>query len=258
MTSRNRKFRDAEIDRRGTTLFRGHGHNGPDRNNVDTLMNNCKSFDLQLRRWRFTSLLVTLLSSFLAAPGNGQYCGRVGDTGGYLNARYGYSMTYDGGWHRLHISPREDDFRLTCRDTVVVSGTVLDFKYADVEGARSYVDSLRIAAIWKASLFCGADGPDGSSYCEEPTRIEVLSGVGDPPVLRFYQKFVREDFVDEKVTRTERQVGPYYAIDISQKGVERFLLLTSEVHRDASEEYLDALSAIVGSIRVVDSPFLVQ
>ncbi len=158
----------------------------------------------------------------------------------------------------MHISPREDDFQLTCRDTLVVSGTVLDFKFADLAGARSYEDSLRIAATWKASLFCGADGPNGSSYCEDPSRIENLSADGEPVVLRFYQKFVREEFIDDGVKRTERQVGPYYAVDISQKGVHRFLLVTSGAHRAASEEYGDALSAIVESIRVVDSPFLVR
>lgn len=203
-------------------------------------------------------MLVTLLWSFLTTPVDGQYCGRVGDTGGYLNARYGYAMSYNGGWHGLYVSPREDEFQLMCRDTVVVTGTVLDFKFVDLSEARSATDSLRIAATWRASLFCGADGPDGSSFCEDPTRIELLSATGDPPILRFYQKFVREDFVEEEVERTERQVGPYYAVDISQNGLRRFLLLTSGAHRDASEEYGDALEAIVGSIRVVDSPFLVR
>ncbi|NNE36337.1 MAG: hypothetical protein HKN13_13955 [Rhodothermales bacterium] len=221
-------------------------------------MNGHVSFDIRSNRWQITALLVTLLWSVVPSSGHGQHCGRVGDTGGYLNARYGYSMSYDGGWHRLQISPTEDGFQLSCRDTLVVSGTVLDFRFADVEHARSYKDSLRIAATWKASLFCAADGPNGSSYCDEPSRVEDLSSDGRPVLLRFYQKFVREDFDEDEVVRTERQVGPYYAIDISQKGIPRFLLLTSGPHRDASEEYADALAAIVESIRVVDSPFLLR
>lgn len=182
-----------------------------------------------------------------------QYCGRVGFSGSYVNATYGFSLKYEGGWNRLHVGASEDQFQMVCRDTVVIDASVLDFGYVDFPGASSYEDSVRIAATSKASLFCGADGPDGSTYCENPAKLESVSLNNSLPVIKFYQTFVREDFTEDEVVRTRREIGPYYAIDISRKGVRRFLLITSEMHRSASEKYAEAVEAVIGSVKLVEA-----
>ena len=191
----------------------------------------------------------------MIAPAYGQYCGVEGVGGSYLNARYGFEIQYAGGWHRLHVGPREDSFQWTCRDTLVVEATVLDLEHVEFSGEKTHADSLWKAVTHKATLFCGADGVDGGSHCEGPEDVESFTSRAGVPVLKFYQTFIYEHYADDQPTERHR-VGPYYAVDISQQGMTRALLLTSEMHREASDRYAAFVEGMVQSVQVVDSPYL--
>ncbi len=194
------------------------------------------------------------LSVCALSPAFGQYCGVEGGAGSYLNARYGFEVDYAGGWHRLRVGPREDEFQWVCRDTLVVQGTILGIEYVDFSGERTHLDSLWKAVTHKATLFCGADGVDGGSYCEGPEQVERTVSATGLPVLRFYQTFVYEDYAAGTAERS--LLGPYFAVDISQGGETRALLLTSEAHRGASEKYAEFAAGLVDGVRSVNSPFL--
>ena len=200
------------------------------------------------------TVLLAVLSVSASGPALGQYCGVPGGTGSYLNARYGFDVEYAGGWHRLRVGPREDEFQWVCRDTLVAQGTILDLQYMEFSGERTHLDSLWAAVTHKAKLFCGADGVDGGSYCEGPEDAKRSVSATGLPVLSFYQTFVYENYAEG--TAKKSRVGPYFAVDVSQGGETRALLLTSESHRGASEKYAAFVAGLVEGVKSVDSPFL--
>lgn len=188
-----------------------------------------------------------------APPTYAQYCGKTGAmAGSYLNAHYGFAMRYEAGWHKLQLGGDESYFYLHCRDTLVVEGTVLDVSHMDLREANNHADSLALTIQHKATLFCGADGVDGSSYCEPALDMRWSKTGSALPLLTFYQTFVREDYLDDTVTRSI--VGPYYALDISQRGVTQALLLSSGRHREADTTFAHFLKTIVNTISIVESP----
>jgi hypothetical protein len=204
---------------------------------------------------RLSLALSMVFGLAMIVPAYGQYCGVEGVGGSYLNARYGFEIQYAGGWHRLHVGPRENSFQWTCRDTLVVDATVLDLEHVEFSGEKTHADSLWKAVTHKATLFCGADGVEGGSHCEGPVDVGSFTSRDGVPVLKFYQTFIYEHYADVKPTEGHR-VGPYYAVDISQQGMTRALLLTSEMHREASDRYAAFVEGMVQSVQVVDSAYL--
>jgi hypothetical protein len=185
-----------------------------------------------------------------------EHCERAGRgqlNGTYLNARYGYLLHYESGWHRLQIGGNEQSFQLLCQTRVAASGEVIDTsRFGPLLGVDP--DSLSEVAIRVAASACGADGPDGGSTCEPATEVEILRSPQGLRVFRFYQTLVREDYVAEETTR--QVIGPYYAIDISQRGINRLLLLNEGLASEASEESEVMIRAMVDALEVIDSPFL--
>ena len=204
--------------------------------------------------WPLAAVLVFAASTGPVQMAAAQYCGVQGHQGSYLNARYGFEVSYAGGWHRLRIGPLEDEFYWVCRDTIVAQGTILDLEHVQFEGERTHADSLWKAVTHKATLFCGADGVDGGSYCEGPEDAEAFTTAAGLSALKFYQTFVREDYAAG--TQDRHRVGPYFAVDISQQGEVRALLLTPGPHHSASAKYADFVGRMANDVRGVESPFL--
>lgn len=199
-------------------------------------------------------LTVLAMAGWLVAPAYGQYCGVAGGAGAYLNARYGFELDYAGGWHRLRVGPREDEFQWVCRDTLVVEGVILDLEHIEFSGERTHADSLWRAITHKTTLFCAADGVDGGSHCEGPVDVREFRTVSGLPALEFYQTYIYEDYAAG--TSKKHHVGPYFAVDISQQGETRALVLTPGSLHGASERWADFVEGMVNGVRRVESPFL--
>lgn len=211
-------------------------------------------------------IALTLLPAVLslgAAPSAAQsvsyaeHCERAGRDklkGTYLNARYGYLLHYESGWHKLQVGGNEQWFQLLCQTRVAASSEVIDTSRLGPLLGVEHPDSLSEVAIRVAANACGADGPEGGSHCEPATEVEVLTSPQGLRVFRLYQTLVRENYVTEETTR--QVIGPYYAIDVSQRGINRLLLLNEGLAREASDESDVMIRAMVDALEVIDSPFL--
>jgi hypothetical protein len=74
----------------------------------------------------------------------------------------------------------------------------------------------------RAKVTCGADGPDGSTYCgaiESEKQYTSLNGLN---CLEFYLLMTREDYSTR--TKLVSKVGPVYVVDVSR--TDRPLALT--------------------------------
>ncbi len=218
---------------------------------------------LRRGRARIVALvLVALGAGLLPAGARGQsyanHCKRAGKGpfhGTYFNARYGYLLHYEGGWHKLQIGATEEWFEILCQDQVAVSGEVIRVREESAASPRPG-DAVQAAAMQAAITMCSADGPDGSVYCEPGGEVETFMSACGLRVCKFYQTLIREDYAADDTTRV--RIGPYYAIDISQEGVNRALLLSGGLFRQASAERDDMVRAIVDELELVASPFLVK
>ena len=175
----------------------------------------------------------------------------------YINARYGYILNYEGGWHKLEIGGNEHPFNLYCDEQPVVYARVVDMsRYDDFEQAESKTDSLEFAATRYAAMGCAAGGPGGSAHCERAQDVAWFRSEQGRLVLKFSQTLVETHYNRDSNEEEEerKRIGPYYAIDISQDGVGRLLLL--EGRFSESPAWANMLKNIARQIEIVESPFL--
>jgi hypothetical protein len=175
-------------------------------------------------------------------------------TGSYLNARYGYILHYECVWHKLQIGGQEQWFELLCGPDVAVSGEVVDVARYALPESISRGDSVWTAAVRVAASTCAADGPDGSTYCEPAEDMEAYESWTGLRVLKFYQTLVGEDYATDTISRT--RLGPYYAIDISQQGRNRLILMSGGAFTAASDDHDEMVGKMVEMLEIVPSPFL--
>lgn len=66
----------------------------------------------------------------------------------------------------------------------------------------------------RCKIICDADGPDGSTYCDEIKSQRQYVSANGLRVLEFYLIMTREDY--SRNTKSESTVGPVYMVDISK------------------------------------------
>lgn len=101
----------------------------------------------------------------------------------------------------------------------------------------------------RCKIVCGADGPDGSSYCDEiESETEFVSGNG-LRVLEFYLVMTRENYSEK--TKKKSRVGPVYLVDMSQANWHLALMIHPGYGALASESNKTSAREIVDSIRLL-------
>jgi hypothetical protein len=99
----------------------------------------------------------------------------------------------------------------------------------------------------RCKIVCGADGPDGSTYCDEIESEREYRSANGLRVLVFYMVMTRENYSEK--TKKKSRVGPVYLVDLSQ--ADRYLaLIIHPGDRDlASESEKGLAQGVIESVR---------
>lgn len=167
----------------------------------------------------------------------------------YTNTEYGYSFSYDTSYKLEAYVPQYVSLYDESTDprTGVVDVSV-DIANAEDGGFDSYESYIQD----RAKVYCAADGPHGSLRCTKVTRKEPINTALGLTGTVFYLE------LEARIgtTTTMREVGPFYAFDVSQNVPEsRFAVLLIRPTLASSETpYYGAGAAlaqtIVNSLRI--------
>lgn len=101
----------------------------------------------------------------------------------------------------------------------------------------------------RAKVTCGADGPDGSTYCgaiESEKQYTSLNGLN---CLEFYLLMTREDYSTR--TKLVSKVGPVYVVDLSRADRPLALMIFSGYGKLAPTSTELLMRELVDTIRLV-------
>jgi len=101
----------------------------------------------------------------------------------------------------------------------------------------------------RARVVCGADGPDGSSYCEKIKSERAYTTGNGLCVLEFYLTLTREDYV-RKTKQTSTAV-PVYMVDISRTNKPLALMIFPDYGHLASESTEQLAREIIETLRLL-------
>jgi hypothetical protein len=101
----------------------------------------------------------------------------------------------------------------------------------------------------RARVVCGADGPDGSSYCEKIKSERAYTTRNGLCVLEFYLTLTREDYV--RKTKKTSTAGPVYMVDISRTNKPLALMLFPGYGNVASESTEQLAREIIETLRLL-------
>jgi hypothetical protein len=114
------------------------------------------------------------------------------------------------------------------------------------------VDIFPRFARERSKLTCGADGPDGSSYCGEIESERQYVSVNGLDVFEFFLILTREDYSTD--TKHRSTVGPIYVVDISRANRPLALMIFPGYGKLASASTKDVARDIIETIRLLSSP----
>jgi hypothetical protein len=131
----------------------------------------------------------------------------------YTNTQYKFTLAYPSSYNIKKFG--EGYFDILQNGNIVLRGSVEDNSFKIfIHEAKPKGDVFKTFAHERCNIVCGADGPDGSTYCDEiKSQREYISANGFR-VLEFYLVMTREDY--SRNTKTESTVGPVYMMDISR------------------------------------------
>lgn len=147
----------------------------------------------------------------------------------YASETYGFSFSYNEGT-LVEFTPRyiavEDQASPEPNELVQIA---VEDPYLPEENTEDFV----AFAHRRAASYCAADGPSGSLQCTGATRSDAFLGESGARGIVFYltMESIRGD------EKTEREVGPFYAFDISAQapGAPRIALFVRPAQFFSSE-----------------------
>jgi hypothetical protein len=157
----------------------------------------------------------------------------------HVSSENGYSLMYDSTRQRLRYGWGGADFALLDSQGLTIS---IELIVCDPLARGDFRDHLLDCAIHTAQSHCAADGPDGSSWCENATPPESFRTEQGLRVLRFYQTYFESghDGLDSMM------IGPYYALDLSRGGNRLGLMIYNDRPSPPRDEYI--IRALVNSV----------
>ncbi|MCJ7540671.1 MAG: hypothetical protein MUO88_13515 [Desulfobacterales bacterium] len=130
----------------------------------------------------------------------------------YTNKTYNFAFEYPSSHHLKTFG--DGYFDLLNNGKIVLRASIEDNSFKIfIKETNPTGDIFRSFARERCKVVCGADGPDGSTYCDEiKSEREYISANG-LPVLEFYMVMTREKYSDK--TKKKLRVGPVYVVDLS-------------------------------------------
>ena len=101
----------------------------------------------------------------------------------------------------------------------------------------------------RVRVVCGADGPDGSSYCGNIKSERAYTTRNGLCVLEFYLTLTREDYV--RKTKKTSTAGPVYMVDLSRTNKPLALMIFPDYGHLASESTEQLAREIIETLRLL-------
>lgn len=166
----------------------------------------------------------------------------------YINRKYNFKFEYSTSYDLKAIS--EWDFDLLKNGEIMLRGSVEDdvFKIF-VRESEDKGNVFGRFARERSKIVCGADGPDGSTYCRTVKSERKYVSANGLNVMEFYLNFTREDY--SRRTKHESTVGPVYMVDISRANRHLALMIFPGYGKLASLSTNRLAQEIIGSIELL-------
>jgi hypothetical protein len=170
------------------------------------------------------------------------------ETKTYTDTRYNFTFTYPSS-HQLKTIGY-GFFALLNNEKLTLRASIEDNAFKIFIKENNHItDIFHSFARERCKIVCGADGPDGSTYCDEIESEREYRTANGLPVLEFYLIMTRENYSDK--TKMKSGVGPVYLVDLSQD--DRFLaLMIHPGDRDlASDSEKGLAQGVIESVRLL-------
>lgn len=130
----------------------------------------------------------------------------------YTNTQYKFTLAYPARSQLKKFG--EGYFDILQNGKIVLRGSIEDNSFKIfIHESKPKGDVFHTFAQERCKIVCGADGPDGSTYCDEIKNQREYVSANGFRVLEFYLIMTRENF--SRNTKSESTVGPVYIVDIS-------------------------------------------
>ena len=132
----------------------------------------------------------------------------------YKNRRYGFTLKHPS-IYKLKISGQWG-FDLIRNGRIILRGNIEDNAFKIFIKESEYKEDLFLHfARERAKVICGADGPDGSTYCDVIESEKQYTSANGLNCLEFYLLMTRE-YHSTKIKYLSK-VGPVYVVEISRE-----------------------------------------
>jgi len=132
----------------------------------------------------------------------------------YRNRQYGFTLEYPSIYKLKTFG--QGGFDLTRDDRIILQANIEDNAFKIFVKESQHKENLFLEfARERAKVTCGADGPEGSTYCGGIESEKQYTSANGLNCLEFYLLMTREDYSTE--TKHLSKVGPVYVIDISRE-----------------------------------------
>lgn len=190
---------------------------------------------------RCTQILVLLISVFLSLSAFGS------EESSYRNEQYSFTLHYTSPFRVRSIGERY--FDILKDDKTFVEASVEDDTFnIFINEVKPKTDIFRSFAQERSKIICDADGPDGSTYCNEIASEKEWTSANGLRVLEFTLIFTRENYQDK--TKKESRIGPVYLVDISRAHHPLALMIHPGHEVLASKDTEQLIRGLIDTIRL--------
>ena len=189
-------------------------------------------------------LLLDLLAGFYLSRSTIAY-GQT--TTPYLSRQYKFILEYPTGYKLKRFA--DGFFALLGSQKIKVRSSVEDDTFRIfLRESKERDDTFKAFARERVKVICAADGPDGSSYCDNAESVREGTTRGGLRYLEYYLVMITED--PSRNSKERSRVGPIYVVDISQPAQPLALMLFPGYGTLASQDDARVMRDMVETVRL--------
>jgi hypothetical protein len=189
-------------------------------------------------------LLLDLLAGFYLSTSTIAY-GQT--TTSYISRQYRFVLEYPAGYKLKRFA--DGFFALIGSQKVEVRSSVEDDTFRIfLRESKPEGDPFKAFAQERVKVLCAADGPDGSSQCDNAESVREGRTRGGLRYVEYYLVMTREDFSTN--SKETAKVGPMYVVDISRPAQPLALMIFPGYGTLASRETTDLMRRMVETVRL--------
>lgn len=186
------------------------------------------------------TILIAFSAITTAYPGNNKT---------YTNNHYLFAFDYKQDYDLKKLG--RWSFDLLRNGTMYLHGSVEDETFnIFINESKPQGEIFHSFAQMRVKVVCGADGPDGSRYCEKIKSEKEFTTPSGLRVIEFYLIVTQENYTTN--TKRNSTVGPIYLVDISRANRPRALMIYPGNSDISSADINHLARDILKTIRMVN------